>query len=231
MRHGVRDVHKKRFVLIGLDEVDGLLRTAACDGALVDRQLDDLLILKQRRLPLGKRGLWVGPENVHPLPTTARLTLVVRVIHVVRVRDTEVSVEAIGCRQRFLVMAEMPFAVTGGGVALPFQVIGDGVLLSIQPLGRGGEQHVLMHAHALGITTRQQRRARGRTHRRGHHEARKLPPFLGDAIDVRSLDRLRAKAAQIAVALIIGEDDHEVGLGGLKNSCGQQERGQHRGFK
>ena len=121
--------------------------------------------------------------------------------------------------------------VTDDRKPLPFQVIGDGVLLGIQPLGRGGKQHVLMHAHALGITTRQQRRPRGRTHRRGHHEARKLPSFHGNAIDVRRLDRLRAKAAQIAVALIIGEDDHEVGLGGLKNSCGQQEHGQHRGFK
>ena len=128
-------------------------------------------------------------------------------------------------------MPEMPFSKTGGGVALPFQVISDGVLLGVQPLGRGGKQHVLMHSHALGITARQQRRTRGRAHRRSHHEARKLPPFLGDAIDVLSLDRLRAKAAQIAVALIIGEDDHEVGLGGLKNSCGQQDRGQHRGFK
>ena len=31
-------------------------------------------------------------------------------------------------------MPEMPFAETGGGVALPLQVIGDGVFLSIQPL-------------------------------------------------------------------------------------------------
>ena len=220
VRHGVRDVHKKRFVLICFDEIDRLLCTTACDGALVDRQLDDFLILKQRGLPLGKRGLWVCPEDVHPLPTTARLTLVVRVIHVVGIRNTIVGIESIGRRQRFLVMPKVPFSETGGGIALTLQVISDGVLLSIQPLGRGREQHVLMHAHALGITTRQQRRARGRAHRRGHHKARELPSLFGNAIDVWCLDGLGTEAAQVTVPLVIGKNDYKVGLGGLQNSCG-----------
>ena len=229
VRHGVRDVHKERLILVGLDEVDGLLCAAACDGALVDRQLDDFLILKQRRLPLGERGLWVGPEDVHPLPTTARFALVVRVIHVVGIRNTKVGIESIGRRQRFLVMPKVPFSETSGGIALTLQVISDGVLLSIQPLGRGREQHVLMHAHSLGITTRQQRRTRRRAHRRGHHEARELPSLLRNAIDVWCLDRLRTETAQVAVPLIIGEDDHKVRLGGGHRFNGEKKNGQQTG--
>ena len=128
-------------------------------------------------------------------------------------------------------MPEMPFAEAGGGVALPFQVIGDGVLLGVQPLRRGGEQHVLMHAHALGITTGQQRRARRRAHRRGHHEARELPPLLRDAIDVRRLDGLRAETAQVAVPLVIGEDDHKVRLGGGYRFNGEKKNGITRPVK
>ena len=125
----------------------------------------------------------------------------------------------------------MPFAKAGSGVALSFQVIGDGVLLGVQPLGRGGEQHMLMHAHALGITTGQQPRARRSAHRRGHHEARELSPLLRNPIDIRRLDRLRPKTAQIAVPLIVGENNDEIGLGSVEGSRSKQKRGQDTGFK
>ena len=213
VRHGVRQVHEERLVLVGLDEVDGLLRVPARDGALVDGQLDNLLVLKERRLPLGECGLGISPQNVHSLPSSARLALVVRVIHVVRVRDAVVGVEAVGRWQRFLVMPEMPFAETSGGIALPFQVIGNGVFLRVQPLRRGRKQHVLMHAHALGITAGQQRRTRRCTHRRGYHEAREFPPLLGNSIDVRRLDGLGAETTQVAIALIVCKDDHKIGFG------------------
>jgi len=58
------------------------------------------------------------------------------VIHVVGVRNTKVSVEAVGGRQHFLVVTEMPFTKTGGGIALGFQVISNGVFLRVKSLGR-----------------------------------------------------------------------------------------------
>ena len=110
----------------------------------------------------------------------------------------------------------MPFAETSGGIALPFQVIGNGVFLGVQPLRRGRKQHVLMHTHALGITAGQQRRTRRCAHRRGYHEAREFPPLLRNSIDVRRVDGLGAETTQVAIALVIGEDDYKVGLGGMK---------------
>ena len=54
---------------------------------------------------------------------------------------------------------------------------------------------MLMHPNAFGIATGEQRRARGRANRRGHHEARELPAFLGNAVDIRCTDGLGAKTA------------------------------------
>ena len=86
-----------------------------------------------------------------------------------------------------------------------------------------------MHTHALGITTRQQRRARRRAHRRCHHKARELPSLLRNAIDIWCLDRLRTETAQVAVPLIIGEDDHKVRLGGGHRFNGEKKNGQQSG--
>ena len=88
-----------------------------------------------------------------------------------------------------------------------------------------------MHTDTLGVTTGEQRRAGGRAHRRGYHEARKLPAFLGNAVDIRRADGFGTKTAQIAIALVIGEDDDEVGLSSLQYSRGQQENGQSNGFE
>ena len=52
-------------------------------------------------------------------------------VHVVRIRNAIIGVEAVGGGQHFLVVTEVPFAETGGGIALRLQVIGDGVLLRV----------------------------------------------------------------------------------------------------
>ena len=74
---------------------------------------------------------------------------------------------------------------------------------------------MLVHPNALGIATGEQRRSGRRANRRRYHEARKLPAFLGNAVDIRCADGLGTKTAQIAVALVISKDDDEVGLGRL----------------
>ena len=50
-------------------------------------------------------------------------------------------------------------------------------------------------------------------------------------IDIRRLDRLRPKTAQIAVPLIVGENNDEIGLGSVEGSRSKQKRGQDTGFK
>ena len=109
----------------------------------------------------------------------------------------------------------MPLTKTGGGVALPFQMICDGVLGGIQAFGRGRKEHVLMHANALGIATGEQGCTGWRAYWGGHHKARELPAFSGNTVDIRCADGLGTKTAQVAIALVIGKDDDEVGLGSL----------------
>ena len=135
----MRQVNEERFVLVGFDEIDRLLGIAASNRSLVDRHFDDFLVLEQRRFPFGQRRLGIFPENVHALPSALRFSLVVRMVHVVRVRNTQVSVETVRSGKHFRMVAEMPFAETGRGVALGLQVIGQRVFVRIQSLFRSRE--------------------------------------------------------------------------------------------
>lgn len=110
-------VDEERLVFVFLHKIDRFLCAAPGYGALVNGQLNDLLILEERRLPFREGRFGVVPENVHSLPTTLWLTLVVGVIHVIGIRNAKISIEAVGCRQYLLVMPKMPLAKTGGGIA------------------------------------------------------------------------------------------------------------------
>ena len=83
MGHGMGYVYEEWLVFVGLDEVDRLLGTAPGDGALINRNLDDLFILEQGGLPLGKSGFGVVPQDIHAGPTALRFTLVVGMVHIV----------------------------------------------------------------------------------------------------------------------------------------------------
>ena len=144
------------------------------------------------------------------MPASAGLPFVVGVIHVVGVGDAIIGIEAVGGRQHFPLVAEMPLSEAGGGVILRLEVIGYGVLFRVQALPRGREEHVLMHPHPFRIAPSQERCSRGGAHRRGYHEAGELPPLPGDSVDVGSLDGRGAEAAQISVTLIISEYDDEI---------------------
>ena len=88
---------------------------------------------------------------------------------------------------------------------------------------------MLVHPNALGIATGEQRRSGRRANRRGYHEARKLSAFLGNAVDIRRADGFGTKTAQVAVALVIGKDDDEVGLRSGRGFNGEKENGQKTG--
>ena len=90
---------------------------------------------------------------------------------------------------------------------------------------------MLVHADSLWIATRKQGRTGRRTNRGGHHEARELTTFLRDAVDIRRTNGLGTKTAQVAVALIIGEDNYEIGLGSLQSSRDKKESSQRKGRK
>jgi len=109
-------------------------------------------------------------------------------------------------------------SVTVRGLA---EVVGDGVFFGMQAFGRCGKQHMLMHAHPLGITPRQQRRSRGRANGRSHHKAGELPPLLSQAVDVGCgrMIQLQPIIQRLLVCpdglsrMIIGVHDDDVGGG------------------
>ena len=82
-----------------------------------------------------------------------------------------------------------------------------------------------MHAHPLGVTTGEQSRTRRGAHWRGHHEACEFPTFLRDAVDIRRANGLGAETAQVAVTLVVGKNDDEIGLGAMHGFGGDKEHG------
>ena len=116
--HGMGQIDKEGLFPVGLDEIDGLLGAASGDRALVDRQLDDLFILEEGRLPLGEGRLRVVPEDVHALPAPPGFPPVVGVVHVIRVGNPVVGVETVGGREDFRVVSKVPFPEAGGGIVL-----------------------------------------------------------------------------------------------------------------
>ena len=77
--------------------------------------------------------------------TTFWFSCVVRVVHVVGVGDAEVGIEAVVDGEGFGVVAEVPFAKAGGGVALGFEVVCNGVLFRIEAFFRMREKLSLIH--------------------------------------------------------------------------------------
>lgn len=212
VRHGVGEVEEEGLVLVRLDKVHGLLGVATGDGALINGEFDDFFVLHEGSFPLGESGLGIGPKNVHSGRAALGFSFVVGVVHVVGVGNTEVGIEAVLLREGFGMVAEVPFSEAGGGVALAFEVIGDGVFGGIEAAGGGGEENVLVHFDPLGIATGEERGAGRGADWRGDHEAGELASFLGEAIDVGCFDFGGTKAPEVAVALVVGEDNNEVGL-------------------
>ena len=92
-----------------------------------------------------------------------------------------------------------------------------------------------MNAEPVRIASGQQGRARRRANRLGDVEITKYSPLAGEPIEVGRLKTFGAEDAHIGVALVVGEDDDDVGQGGRfggKGSCQTEgekaERGQNR---
>ena len=83
VRHGVREVEEEGLFFIRLNELNRFVGVAAGDGALIDGELDDFLILHEGSFPVREGGLGIGPKCVHAHVTTLWLPLVVGVVHVI----------------------------------------------------------------------------------------------------------------------------------------------------
>gem|GEM_PF-1822351 len=166
-------------------------------------------------MPLCQGGLGIVPELVHPDDTILGFALVLRVIHVVRVGDAVVGVEAVRCREHLRMVAEVPFAETGRGVAPLPQVVGDSVFVRVKAGIRSGEKYAPVHPHPFRVATGKKCCPRGTADGRGGHEAGEFAPLSSESVEMGRANRGRAEGPEIAVAHVICEDEYKVGfLGG-----------------
>ena len=105
----------------------------------------------------------------------------------------------------------MPFADDAGGVAGPLEQRGHGraAWFDEQPLDAGRDAGALLAERIFAGQERVARRRADRGHRVRVGEAQ---PLRGEPVHVGRLDFGRAVATEVAVADVIGQDEHDVGL-------------------
>ena len=98
VQHGVRQVEKKRTLLVGADEFHGLIGVQEGEFARVGRTLDNISIADQRYA-----ALFLEVNNLHRIQI---------------VQQAVIMIEALIAWQKRLLKAEVPFADASRGVAI-----------------------------------------------------------------------------------------------------------------
>ena len=107
-----------------------------------------------------------------------------------------------------VVRAQMPLAEVAGAVAVVAEDIGHRHFVVAEHVAPANGSPA---AHTVGIAAGHQR-GPSRRAIAVHMEVAEPHGFVGQAIQVRRLDDRIAVAAQVAVALIVGEQDDDIGL-------------------
>ena len=113
-------------------------------------------------------------------------------------------------------VAEVPFADKAGGIAVLFQERGDGRAggFDQERIERVGDAAVVQR-RAPTVAARDERVARRRADRRRRVGVGETSSFAREAVEVRRLNELSVGAirSETAVAIVVGEDDDDVGRG------------------
>ena len=179
--HGrVRQIQEKRTIGVFADERFGFVGVAFDDAALllIGQQFRHLVVAHQRRDALAGRGR-------DPL-------------HVVRVGNAEVAIEALASGKELGLVPQMPFADARRGVTAILELFGDSHLGRIQPLALSWEKHA-GHRHPRTIAAGQELCSRDRTNGR-RVERSQLHPFLRHPIQVRRALLRRSKGTDVGIA-------------------------------
>ena len=107
-------------------------------------------------------------------------------------------------------MAEMPFAVDGGGVAASFAQLGERHFV-VADAGLRLRAERAEDADALGIAAGHQAGPRGGADGGGGMEIGEDAAFLCHAVEVGRFVGGRAERADVGVAHVVDEDDDDVG--------------------
>lgn len=210
--HGVGQIKKEGFFRFRrlFDELDGFVGVSSCNSALVDGKFDDFFVFKERSFPSSEGGLGVVPQDIHSFMAALGFALVVGVVHVVGVRNAVVGIEAVGGGKHFRKVSKVPFAHASGGIPVGREVVGEAVGVGVKAVGGFGEENVFLHAHSRGVAAGEEGGTGGRADGAGDVEGGELAAFLGKLVEVGSVDGLGAVAAEVVVALVVGEDEDDV---------------------
>ena len=136
--------------------------------------------------------------------------------HVLAVGNAEEDVEAVASRQKVRLVAEVPFAEAGGGVAVLLQELGHRLLAGMDAacgdgLQNGRADGADVQANAAWVATGHQGRATRCADSAGRVEAGELAPLRRHAIEVWcAMLRLRIEARDVPVAEVVAEDDDDI---------------------
>jgi hypothetical protein len=115
---------------------------------------------------------------------------------------------------RFDAVAEMPFADEAGGVAVLLQQRGDGRAGGLdEEWVEGVGDATVIERRAPAVAAGDEGVARGRADGGGRVGVRETPALAREAIEIRCADecRIGAVGTEAAVAVVVGEDDDDVG--------------------
>ena len=203
----MREIKEERLRLVRGDEFHRFLGVAACQRGLIRGLLDEFEAAIERRVPI--RGFLIR-EGV------CELRIACVRVHVVRVRQAKLEVEAVLLRMMGWIEAphaEMPFSDETGAVALALQKLCQRDFLVWQPAARKTTQHahlIMAHAVANRVTTGHQRRTARCAHLRGRVKLREPHALCRHAVEMRRADGGMPVAAQIAIAEVIRVNDDDV---------------------
>ena len=149
-------------------------------------------------------------ELAVPLPIDQSAPLLGEIVHLADEIAVEM-IEASVLRPVFLVgMAEVPLADHGRLVAGFLQCLRERAFVRRQSEGVAGKYNECLQAIAHGIAAGHQLRPRWRANR---HSVKRFcsHAFACELVDIRRLD-VAAAIAEVCVAKIVGQDDHDVGF-------------------
>ena len=132
--------------------------------------------------------------------------------HVVRIRNSKVLVEAVLERQVLRLVAEMPFAECACGVARPPHDLRDRGLVRVEAAPLARKKHVAVHADPMGERPGHQGRARRRAIGVRDVELAKDESLRRHSIKMGGLVDGRTEGADVSVAQVVDQDEHDVGL-------------------
>ena len=228
----VREVEEEGLLRVGPDELDRALDVAPGEGLLPGGTLDDLAAAQDGDV----EGVGLGvPDEGVLLRAVAEGG-----VHVVRVGDPEVEVEAVVLGLVLGEVAEVPLAHHRRGVPAGLEKLGDGDLGRGEAAGGVGEEdragltgHAAPHGQAAGEEARAAGRAVGRAGVEGG-PALALPCH---AVEVWCLDGGVAVGGQVPPAHVVGHDQDDVGgcgawcrrgRGRAREACDPQEQRDQR---